>query len=432
MKTENTMQIFLDEFSSVSKSDWIKKIEKDLKGKPLSDIHFNDPIEEIDFVAYAHKTDLVEPKDSITVKRGLRATNEWEIVSVLPKVSPLEMNKLALHYLMTGTTNLRIDLDGKSATDWNIITKGIQFKYISATVIYYSKEQLEIIKHSLGENCTNCSLIPASNDLPVINSVRNFLVDGTQVQRCGGNTAQEIAFVLHEGHIKLVELLQSGHTLRDSQKQLKFRFGVGNDYIISTVKFRVFRLLWHKIVVLYGTDFQLPHIEAEIGHLNKSLSDPHTNLLRQTTEAMSAIAGGVQELTILPHNWRAKNADISKTQRLATNISLILKEEAYLDAVVDPAGGSYTLEKLTHLLAEKSWALLQELSSSEVAVGLMTTKIAEIKVKRIAAHSNSERTLIGVNKYFNPESDKVTEVWDVPDKLLFGEELILERDYPTK
>lgn len=420
------MQNFLDEFSAVTKTEWINKIQQDLKGKPLDSIHFEEEIEGLAFKAYVHKSDA-SITNSSAIQRGIRPTNDWEIVSVVPNGSADEMNKTALKYLMSGTTHLRIDFKDCSHKDCKTIIHGIQFEHISATLVYYNNEQLNVLLPALGNVLGKHTLLPANNDSPKISETKNTLIDGTLVQRTGGNTAQEIAFALYEGHQKLFESLSKGDSIDSSLKQLKFKFGIGSNYLINCVKFRVFRMLWNKLVSQYGHCTIRPYIEAEIGHLNKSLKDPHTNLLRQTTEAMSAVVGGVQELAILPYNWRSVEQDISKTQRLATNISLILKEESYLNMVVDPSGGAYVLEKLTEELAKKAWNLLQQMESNDEPIELLKKNIATTRSIRIDKFKSGHTPLIGINTYENPDNSLI-EKWDSPETLILGKEFIIERD----
>jgi methylmalonyl-CoA mutase len=139
--------------------------------------------------------------------------------------------------------------------------------------------------------------------------------------------------------------------------------------------------------------------------VNKSLKDPHTNLLRQTTEAMSAIIGGIDRLIIHPHDEQSTQGASELAQRMALNISNLLQDESYLATVNDPLGGSYALEKLTQDLSEKSWELFKTMDQ------LPTTqketewqRLVQDKAKqRIEMIKNSETVLLGINKFPNPQ-----------------------------
>jgi methylmalonyl-CoA mutase len=161
--------------------------------------------------------------------------------------------------------------------------------------------------------------------------------------------------------------------------------------------------------------------------LNKSVKDPYTNLLRLTTEALSAIIAGVDELTVLPYDWGTQQMHLEKSQRLSTNISLILKEESYLEKVVDPGGGAYALEALTSELENEGWKLFQHVEQE--GISFLQTEISKTVAIRKAQFESGKTTLIGINKFANPE--KVENEWLAPKQLIFGQELILERDVTT-
>ena len=165
--------------------------------------------------------------------------------------------------------------------------------------------------------------------------------------------------------------------------------------------------------------------------MNKSLKDPHTNLLRQTTEAMSAIAAGIETIVVLPYDAESINGTSILAERMALNISLILKEESYFDAVIDPLGGSYALEDLTEQIGAKSWDLFQKLESlggisSKKTIHYLRSEIntkSEIRKNQIA---NSHKTLIGINRFLNPLPEK--NEFLIQDDYLGMSKIIFERD----
>jgi methylmalonyl-CoA mutase len=188
---------------------------------------------------------------------------------------------------------------------------------------------------------------------------------------------------------------------------------------------RSLRSLWYEVVQAYTEDKQLgkAYIEAQTGFLNKSLRDPHTNLLRQTTEALSAVVGGIDELSILPYNFYAEKPDLNSTQRLATNIGLLMKEESYMDKVIDPSGGSYNIEELTEKISDKAWSVFQQLEKGEQSK--FEESIRAVAAKRIQRVSNEDDLHIGVNKYFNPEQSN--EDWGKLPSTPFGDMVVLEQ-----
>jgi methylmalonyl-CoA mutase len=172
-------------------------------------------------------------------------------------------------------------------------------------------------------------------------------------------------------------------------------------------------------------------LSASVGFVNKSLKDPFTNLLRQTTEVMSAIVGGVDSLTILPYDKLSTKGTSDFALRMAQNIPLILKEESYFDKVIDPLGGSYSIEKLTDEVIQISWDLFQELeglngvfnSECQLYLKKEIQKVVELK---LAAYASNEKTLIGVNK-FKALTEEEGE-WKIEESVLGLSQFIIENN----
>ncbi len=157
---------------------------------------------------------------------------------------------------------------------------------------------------------------------------------------------------------------------------------------------------------------------AKTGFMYVSLQDPYTNLLRQTTEAMSAVLGGIDQLVIQPFDWYSTKPNFTFSRRMATNISLLLKEESYLDIVIDPAGGSYAIDNLTATIAERAWAGFQEIERNggldSIPVRLQLSEaIKEKAEQRMILFNEKQETLIGINTFPNPQT--VENEWtDLP------------------
>jgi methylmalonyl-CoA mutase len=125
---------------------------------------------------------------------------------------------------------------------------------------------------------------------------------------------------------------------------------------------------------------------------------------------MSAVMGGVNELNVLPYDGETINGASSLAERMAINISLILKEESYLHAVIDPTGGSYSIEDLTQKFSKSAWETFQFLDKqggifNENAQKWMREQVTSTGIKRIELIKNKEKTLIGVNKFLNPQAE---------------------------
>jgi methylmalonyl-CoA mutase len=133
---------------------------------------------------------------------------------------------------------------------------------------------------------------------------------------------------------------------------------------MEIAKIRCARNLWSTLAEAYGMpNSQISlKIHSTTSQWNLTIYDPHVNMLRGTTEAMSAVLGGADSLSVLPFDY-AYGHTTEFSDRIARNVQIILREEAYLDRVADPAGGSYYVEFLTDSLGEKAWALFQEADS---------------------------------------------------------------------
>lgn len=418
------MNSFFKEFTPVGKEEWIAKIHADLKGKDPSLLEHHDKIEELDFSCVYHISDRKkhETPGGYPFTRGLKTKlNDWKNTAIVEVSDENEANSTILHFLMTGADALWI-VAKKEDINWNRVLNDIQLEHINTQFSVNSMEDMETIQtiasHSPNTVHFNFDFI-ASSGLKSsefgehfrMNQQRFALVNGFGIQQSGGTTWQEIGFCLNIGHEYLLQLMNAGLTIDEASACIGFHIGIGSNYFYEIAKIRSLRALWAKIIHAYSPEHACSHncsITAVIGHTNKSLSDPHTNLLRQTTEVMAALNAGVEHIVVLPHDFYSDQGVDSVSERMAINIPLILKEESYLDKVIDPIGGSYSLETLTTMIGEKAWSQFQTI---EKTGGLFNENALnqfkeEVQSKRNAREKQllaGEILLIGINKYTNPE-----------------------------
>lgn len=180
----------------------------------------------------------------------------------------------------------------------------------------------------------------------------------------GGATAtQELGIALACATEYIRALLDQGLSLDVISSRIRFRFSIGSQFFTEVAKFRAFRPLWTRLLVGFGGAAQLGStgtLSAATGRWNKTLLDPHVNMLRATTEGLSAVLGGVDCLHLAPFDEvTGKTTDFSR--RIALNVHTLLAEEFGLAGPTDPAGGSWYIEKLTDDLAHAGWAQFQEI-----------------------------------------------------------------------
>lgn len=421
------MHNFFENFPISTEKDWVEVITKSLKGASIDQVlNQTNEIEEINFYSYYHPSKYAESTQIAKNQITSLTSNKFELVNQLPLGEAKFRNSYALKLLMQGVTSLRIDLENHSLEDCSIIIENILFEHIYCTFYCHNIEQLQWAKKLLN-NDNKQRIFIIQSELTKLSDISHILIDGMNVSQCGANCMQEIAYLLHEGHIALVKLINQGMNIDQAASLLKFKIGIGSNFIFEIAKIRTFRYLWYTIVKKYypiHTCSTIPFIEAESLLINKSLKDPFSNLLRLTTEGLSAVIGGVNELCMNPYDWGATNPALNNTQRISNNIALILKEESYLEMVIDPMGGSYAVEEISNSLLAKSWALFQEIEKN--GIELLSKKVAKTCNTRKELFSNGETNLIGINKY-QVKSDFNYE-WVPPVKMKFGYSLILERD----
>jgi len=219
------------------------------------------------------------------------------------------------------------------------------------------------------------------------------------LHEAGAHAIQELGYGIAAGVDRLAELTET-LPVDTIASQVEFVFAAGPSYFIEIAKLRAARMLWAQVVTAFGSRDDSAcrmRLHVRIPQRNKSIYDRYTNLLRATTEAMSAAIGGCDRLTVDAFGF---------DPHLAENLQRILQEESHLDAVADPAGGSYYIEALTNSLAREAWKLVQQVEAAggyaaAVESGAIEKALAETRAARAKAYSSRRRALVGVNNYPN-------------------------------
>lgn len=206
-------------------------------------------------------------------------------------------------------------------------------------------------------------LASLTRETKALQSYRNIRIRGSRFTDSGCSTVQELAFCFSMAVEYLAQLTERGISPDDAALAMKFSFGIGTDYFMEIAKLRAARIIWDVIADSYApadkSSFRM-EIHSVTRKWNDQPEDPYINMLRTQTEAMSAIIGGTDSLTVNPFDITTGQPD-EFSERMARNQQLILKEESWFGRVLDPAAGSYYIEELTSLIAEDSWKLFLEL-----------------------------------------------------------------------
>ena len=235
-----------------------------------------------------------------------------------------------------------------------------------------------------------------------------ILVQGQPYYNGGGSAVEELAYVIATGVEYMDEMVKRGLSVNDAASKMTFSFSIGSNLFMEVAKFRAARLLWSNVIKAFGGNIeaQKMSIHAETSKWNKTIYDPHVNILRGAIEAFAGAVGGVDSMHVTPFDECLKTIPSEFARRIARNTQLILQEEAHLGKVNDPAGGSWYVEALTDELAKKAWELFQQIEkdggmSSALQSGTVQKRVAEIAKKREENIKRRKDVFVGTNKYAN-------------------------------
>ena len=238
--------------------------------------------------------------------------------------------------------------------------------------------------------------------------IRVVTVSGHIFSNAGSTIVEELAFTLAAGHDYLVRLMDAGLTIDEAARKIRFSMNITSNYFMEMAKFRAGRLLWANIVKAYEPAKNCAakmFTHAVTSTWNQTVYDPYVNMLRGTTEAMSAAIAGVHSMEVTPFDRSFEDPN-EFSKRIARNVQLLLKHESHFDQVVDPAGGSYYIENLTQSIANEAWKLFLEIEekggyTEAYKSGMIVERVkasAAAKDKNIATR---RQALLGANQYPN-------------------------------
>ncbi len=250
-----------------------------------------------------------------------------------------------------------------------------------------------------------------SKEMPKFNSIS---ISGYHMQEAGANLVQELAYTLADGREYVRAAIARGMNVDDFAGRLSFFFAIGMNFFMEAAKLRAARMLWTRIMQEFNpkkSGSLMLRTHCQTSGVSLQEADPYNNVIRTAYEAMSAALGGTQSL----HTNALDEAIALPTEfsaRIARNTQLILQEETGITHVVDPLAGSYYVESLTAELAEKAWALIEEVEAmggmtKAVASGMPKLRIEETAARRQAMIDRGEEVIVGVNKYRKAKEDPI-------------------------
>lgn len=370
---KNTLDLRTD-FPPVTKSEWIAKIEQDLDGKPLSNLEWQ--LGNLNLSPFHHLDDLKDLPMPAGVSPG------WEIGEDVDAHDLLEANRQARLALEQGVEAPRFLLhenlgDHRMAS----LLEGIDLSLVSTHFFEKNKNAgpkhlLEHFYHTARDRRHDTSTLRGSvnwafPDAVVVQDALELLEFAQLKLPCfkvlpvnghahfnEGGTVTELARTVLGAVMWMDGLEEKGVPAGEVNHFLFFSLSVGKNYFVEIAKIRALRLLWANVLKAYGAErFEMPPVEVQLAQASQQDS-PHANMIQATTQAMAAVIGGANRLTVLPSDaFTGQTTAFSR--RIARNVQHILKMESHFDWVTDPAAGSYFVENLTGKLAAAAWAEFQ-------------------------------------------------------------------------
>ncbi len=440
------------EFPPVSTEQWEAVITTDLKGADYERKLVWRTAEGFNVRPY-YRAENLEGIDFLGTEagefpyvRGTHNSNDWAIHQTVSVKCPKAANEEALKLLNSGINSLGFCFcaaDEVTAETIDTLLEGICIPAVELTfcgknfvptadLIMAKVESLGLAKDEVKINfifdpivkdlstkgiycCGNAegtecyeavaAMIKRTADYKYIRVVN---VSGATFSNAGSTIVEELAFSLAAGHDYLVKLTEMGLPIDLVARKVRFTFAVTSNYFMEIAKFRAARMLWANIVKGYNPEKQCSckmFAHAVTSTWNQTAYDPYVNMLRGTTEAMSATLAGVHSLEVLPFDY-AFEQPTEFSKRIARNVELLLKHESHFDQVVDPAGGSYYIENLTKNIAEQAWKLFLEVEDKGGYVEAYKAGFIVERVKASAAAKDKNiatrrQILLGANQYPN-------------------------------
>jgi methylmalonyl-CoA mutase len=446
-QTAKKQEKLFAEFPPVSTDDWKAKIVKDLKGADYERKLVWKTEEGFDVQPFYRAEDLndiesldVFPGDFPFVRGNKNNNNHWLIRQDIKVQDYKSANKKALDILNKGITALGFDLQDKKPTETeleellkNIVADCVELNFKTEG---HAIEVVEIIENLAKKYNRNLNKIEASVDFDplahfllygkfrngekndfdlaadlirkanLLPAFRTLSVEGKVYKNAGASIVEELAFTLAQGNEYLSKLTEAGLSIDQIAPRMKFNFGIGANYFMEIAKFRAARLLWAQIVNAYGlerAETAKMYIHAETADWNKTIYDSYVNMLRTTTESMSASIAGVDSLLVQGFN-NVYEEPTAFSERIARNQQLLLKEESYFDKIVDPSAGSYYIENLTQNIADQAWKLFLEIDEKGGFIEAAKQNLIQDQIRKSVqvkdlAIATRKKSILGTNQY---------------------------------
>jgi len=406
-----------DDFNPVSSKQWKQKIQFELDGAEYNKtVIWNSP-EDIQVKPFYHSDEFTKAAPVKTHASQFKICQNIFVYDVDKSI------QRAINTIERGAESLRFTIQNEK-TDiqkllenlplenrmvyFNLNFISIDFVKLLDTISIQKKAKFYCNLDPIGHFASDGNWIPTSdkNNFETIDKISKatinlslLSVDLGLYQNAGANITQQIAYSLAHANEYL-------NRIPNIPKQILFEVSVGTNYFFEIAKLRALRMLFNLIAAEYNPELEC-HLLVTPTKRNKTIYDYNVNMLRTTTECMSAILGGADAVANIPYD-SLYHKDNEFGDRIARNQLLILKHESYFDKVNNPADGSYYIESLTMQLAEKSLTLFKDIEANGgflklLNAGTIRNKIQESANKEQELFDSKKEVLLGTNKHPNKE-----------------------------
>ena len=417
-----------DEFSPVSAKQWKQKIQFDLKGADYNETLVWKTNEDILVKPFYHADDF----EKLPNVSNTKAT-QWEICQTIFVSNSKKANLKAINTIEKGAESVKFIIPTEEVSIENLLKNinlsstplyfELQFlseEFVEKLISFSAKAKINIQTDIIGNLVKTGNWFYNLNTdhehfKTIVKITSAFSVNVSLYQNAGATMVQELAYALAHANEYLNYL---NNVIANENKQsflITFKVSVGTNYFFEIAKLRALRTLWETLASEYNINSNC-HIIATPTRRNKTLYDYNTNMLRTTTECMSAILGGANTISNLSYD-SIYHKDNEFGERIARNQLLILKQESYFDKVDNPSDGSFYIESLTNQLAEKALDLFKNIEANggflkQLKEGTIQRKIKESASKEQLLFDSGEEVLLGSNKHPNP-NDKMKDELEI-------------------
>jgi len=414
--TKNNQQLFQD-FNAVSSKQWKQQIQFELKGADYNETLVWNSAEDIKVKPFYHS-------DENTATLSITAKPDGFLICQNIFVYDVEKStERALDTIARGAESIRFTIEDQN-TNVALLLEKLPLDRITVyfNLSFISIDFVKRIDSLAGSKNARiyCTIDPIGHltregnwytttekdnfkMLEILSGETKNIsligIDAGLYQNAGANIVQQLAYSM--AHVN--EYLNRIPTI---SQPIVFQVAVGTNYFFEIAKLRALRILFSSIAKEYGIS-PVCHLLVTPSKRNKTLYDYNVNMLRTTTECMSAILGGADAVANLPYD-ALYHKDNEFGDRIARNQLLVLKHESYFDKVNNPADGSYYIESLTQQLAEKALALFKDIEANggflvQLGEGIIKRKITESADKEQELFDSGKEVLLGTNKYPNKD-----------------------------